>query len=296
MIQISANDSLIVCVDGGATHSRFRVYDQQANTLLSIKNGPASLSLDGLIAYKSISEGLAQIRRDLSLPADWQPAELLMGLAGASREERRQELLDSFSSIDHVYLTVDGHAQVLGAGGGAPSVCLAVGTGSVMVWLDQKLRFHRAGGWGYPVGDEAGACWVGMQALNALCWWLDTPDRNIPTPLFVNLMQRVGDTPAEIQEWTTCHVTTRIASLAETVTAAASVGDSEALNILQSGARWCERLVSLAPGNLPLYLVGGLAEFYRPLLSAGSQGRLRRPVGDALSGLLQKSKTVGMNE
>lgn len=75
------------------------------------------------------------------------------------------------------------------------------------------------------------------------------------------------------------------------IVAAAGQGDTLANALLDSGAEQCERLLAVAPDTLPVYIVGGLAEIYRSRLSASVQSRLRRPHGDAFSGLYALSQT-----
>jgi N-acetylglucosamine kinase-like BadF-type ATPase len=49
-----------------------------------------------------------------------------------------------------------------------PGVIVIAGTGSVAYGRDQQGKTARAGGWGFAIGDEGSAHWIGRAAVSAL--------------------------------------------------------------------------------------------------------------------------------
>jgi glucosamine kinase len=71
-----------------------------------------------------------------------------------------------------VVLTGDGEAARAGAFLGGPGVVVIAGTGSVATGWD-GTRSARAGGYGFMLGDEGSAYWIGRAAVNAALRWED---------------------------------------------------------------------------------------------------------------------------
>ena len=294
--------TLTVVVDGGGSGCRLAAFDAHGTLCATAANGPASLSLGEEQAWLHISRGLHTLAGQLGEASDWLPPVLNLGLSGALHELRRASFLALIPDSIECTLISDGHAQLLGASGGYPGACLAVGTGSVLHWIDEAGDFAMAGGWGFPVGDEGSGAWLGTQLINAYLWSRDrqtvdnlqTTDAvqatdninsNGSASVFQALEERIGRSVSDVQHWSTCSRSTEMASLAPLIVAAAEQGDSVALKILNDGVAQCERLLSLAPQQLPLYLVGGLASVYHTRLNESIQVRLKTPHSDALHGL-----------
>ncbi len=284
---------LTVVVDGGGSGCRLMAFDASGTPCATATNGPASLSLGEEQAWRHIRLGLRALAAQLGEAEDWVPSQLWLGLAGALQPARCERFLALPPASIRVTLVTDGHAQLLGAGGGAAGACVAMGTGSVLHWLDESGRAGMAGGWGYPIGDEGSGAWLGSQLVNAYLWFRDLHETgNATAPVFQALEERIGRSISDVQSWSTCKSPTDMASLVPLIVAAGERGDALANTLLNRGAEQCERLLDLAPVSLPVYLVGGLAGTYRPRLSRAMQPRLRAPHGDALQGLLTLSRAA----
>jgi len=279
-------------VDGGASGCRLGVFDANGELCASAQAGPASLTLSEIQAWHHIEEGLQKLAADLGYAPGWRPARLSMGLAGSLQHARRERFLALIPpAIDSVLVT-DGHAQLLGASNGQPGVCLALGTGSVVHWLDVHRQSGMAGGWGFPVGDEASGAWLGFQLLNAYVWHRDNNATDAPiAAVFKALEGKIGRSVSDIQQWTTTTCSTEYATLAPLVDAAAVDGDTVAMALLDKGAEHCMRLLSCAPANIPVFVVGGLADTYQARLSKQLGDRLCEPRGDVFSGLYVLSQS-----
>ena len=276
-----------VAVDGGASGCRLAAFDADGVSRASAQDGPASLTLGEGQAWAHIERGLRSLAAELGLAPDWTPPVLCLGLAGAlqrARRERFEALLPA--SIDCRLIT-DGHAQLLGASGGAPGACLAVGTGSVLHWFDRAGELGMAGGWGFPAGDQGSGAWLGLNLMGAYTSARDARGgEHVPGALFGALEARIGTAVSDVQAWSTNTLSTELARLAPLIVAAAGQGDPAAAALLDEGAERCRELFAFAPPDVPLYLVGGLAEVYRPRLPAPIRTRLREPHGGVLDGLL----------
>lgn len=158
---------MTVVVDGGGSGCRLGAYDGHGTLCATAVNGPASLSLGEQQAWLHINSGLINLASQLGELDDWLPSKLCMGLSGALQNKPRERFMALLPTAMQAILVTDGHAQLLGAMGGAPGACLAVETGTVLHWLDVNGDIKMAGGWGFPVGDEGSGAWLGVQLINA---------------------------------------------------------------------------------------------------------------------------------
>ena len=283
--------NLTITVDGGASGCRFAAFDANGALHASTESGPASLSLGAKQAWNNIKSGLALLAKELGEPDDWLPHQLWMGLAGSLQRERYEQFMRLIPTTVTAVVVPDGHAQLIGATKGRAGICLALGTGSVIHWLDNSGNFGKAGGWGYPIGDEASGAWLGTQLINQYLWFLDASTKNSTTPkLFTELEQHIGKSVSDIQAWSTNTSSTRIASLAPIVVKHADEDDALANRLLDKGANYCQQLINLAPDDLPIYLVGGLANAYASRLKTYYVNRCQPTHGNALDGLFTLSR------
>ncbi len=284
--------NLTVVVDGGGSGCRLGAFDTRGTLCATAANGPASLSLGEEQAWLHISRGLTTLANQLGEADDWLPARLFLGLAGALQEARRKHFLSLIPTSIEPLLVTDGLAQLMGATAGQPGICLAIGTGSVLHWLDESGTIEKAGGWGFPMGDEGSGAWLGFQLINTYLWYRDSrrPDTQ-SSVLFQSLEDRIGNEVSDVQAWSTNTRSTELASLAPMIVTAAEHGDTLASSLLDRGAEQCQRLLSLAPCTLPIYAVGGLADIYRPRFNPSISARSQTPHGDALSGLYALSQS-----
>jgi glucosamine kinase len=281
--------AVIVAVDGGGSRCRAAAFDDAGVQLARVTvDAHASLSLGVYDAWQHIGIALAQLRQVLGKDAQWLPGRLMMGLAGSLQAQRREEFLSLFPAELSCTLVTDGHAQLIGASGGRAGVCLAVGTGSVLHWLDTEGRSGMVGGWGFPAGDEGSGAWLGLRLVQMYLWHVD--GRRLQGSLVDALEQRIGIDVSAIQQWSTQSRSGVLAQLAPLVFEHADAGDSIALSLLRDAAHRALALVELAPAGLPVYIAGGVGERLRPLLEESLGSRVASAQADALQGLWQLSR------
>jgi len=276
--------TLIVAVDGGGSRCRLVAFSQQGRVLgRVVVDEHASLSLGVTAAWQHIRDGLQMLGRQLGMDAHWQPSVLSMGLAGSMQQKRRHEFLRLMPAGVQVLLHTDGYAQLIGATQARPGICLAVGTGSVLHWLDEHGNTGMAGGWGFPVGDQGSGAWLGMRLLQMYIAHLD--GHVSPSILIAMLEARIGKSVSAVQLWTTQTRSSVLAQLAPLVFEAASRDDPAALALLDEAVEHCLQLVRLAPAELPVIVVGGVGEQLSVVFAQRLGDRHQRSRGDALRGL-----------
>ncbi|GIV62294.1 MAG: hypothetical protein KatS3mg044_1160 [Rhodothermaceae bacterium] len=107
------------------------------------------------------------------------PARLCAGVAGAGRVEDRQRLHEALlpllaaQNFETVEVVPDVWIAHEGAFDGAGGVLVLAGTGSIVLARDRHGGFHRAGGWGYLLGDEGSGYAIGLAGLRAVAGAFD---------------------------------------------------------------------------------------------------------------------------
>lgn len=285
---------LTVVVDGGASGSRYTLYDSNGTRLARTSNGPASLTLGEHEAWANIASALEDLSKSCAEPPvsdkAWLPNRLVMGLAGSLQQERRARFLALCPDQLDVLLVTDGHAQLIGATNGEPGICLAAGTGTVVHWLDRNSSLDMVGGWGFPHGDEGSGAWLGAQLLRDYLWYRDGVALDSGAlDVFEELVKVTGSSVSDVQCWSTCSSSTQIASLVPLIERTAKLDNAYSKGLIRKGSERCAKLLDLAPAELPIYITGGLASLYGPDLQLRYGDRLSRASGDALSGLYRLS-------
>jgi glucosamine kinase len=176
-----------------------------------------------------------------------------------------------------VTVTHDAEVALLGAHGTRrPAAAVISGTGSIAVLGDEKGRIVLAGGWGWPLGDEGSAVWLGWQAVRrALQVW----EEGQPDELTAAVLEAWGLHPVEHED---PHVLMRTAAearhrpehfgrLAPVVMRLAADGYPPAVELATAAGRELGRLLAEAARRammepdqpLPVALLGGLGGAWR---------------------------------
>lgn len=276
--------SIVITVDGGGSSCRLAAFNDDGRVIERVKiDQHASLALDVDGAWQHIAQGIEVLRQRLHQHAAWQPDKLMMGLAGSLPEHKRGALLRHVPSGVLAEVVTDGQAQLTGASGGTPAVCLAVGTGSVVHWLGRDGVTGMAGGWGFPAGDQGSGAWLGMRLIQ--CYVQHRDGKALDSSLIPGLEKTLGTTVADIQQWTTQKQSTVVATLAPRIFEHARAGDELALALMNEAIEQCVCLVAFAPEALPVYVTGGIGEQLLAGLKERLAGRVATAQGDALHGL-----------
>jgi len=232
----------ILCLDIGKTKTLATIVDESGNLFNKIKAGPAGLYLKEDIIVKNLSEAIEKCLSisnltlkdlnlisiswaDLDTPKDWKTAWRIIERIGLKK--------------DKVLIEHDAVAAYYAVTQGKPGVAVIAGTGSIAYGVNIKGEKARAGGWGWIIGNEGGASWITIKALNSVSRACD--GRGEKTTLtekvknyfgIINELEIIDKIYKELQG-----NIIKLSEFAKIVDEAANEGDKVAIEILEEGGR-----------------------------------------------------------
>lgn len=272
----------ILAIDGGGTHCRIAYGSCENHSMVDI--GAANVSSDFEGALNTILGGVEALCAKLQMTvADVIACPCYIGVAGVTGPQMAARLRKALP-FTHVHVTDDRPPALRGALGTKDGAIAHCGTGSFWgLQLGGAQKF--AGGWGYVLGDEASAHWLGRTALSAT---LETVDgRRGATDFAQSLLARY-DGAAGIVRFATQSRPDEIAAIAPLVCSAAAQNDPLALALMQAGAQEiAQSLTALGwHEGLDLCLTGGLGGQYHPYLPPALQASITAPAAEPIIGAL----------
>ena len=156
-------------IDGGGTKTTCAVGDDQ-HLLASATAGASNIVRVGESAAR---ESLLQSVRQACAAAGIAPAEVAhtcIGGSGAARPELAAIVRSIVAEILPTPIDVVGDIQIAleAAFDTGPGVIVIGGTGSIAYGRNSDGKTARAGGWGFAIGDEGSAHWIGRTAVAAV--------------------------------------------------------------------------------------------------------------------------------
>jgi len=271
----SAHSPIFLGIDCGGSHTTVVVGDRNAQ-MLARADGPGSAMRPGgaeaSAAVIADTARRAAAAADVTLPAD----AAMVGAAGAGREPEQRELAAALIAAQvarRVRVAGDSEVGLAAAFGDGPGILINAGTGSIAFARSPDARLHRAGGYGWQLGDEGGGYWLGRRALAAAVRATDDPDES--STLLERLLVALGLRHLDdLIRWTATATPAQVASLAPHVANAAREGEAVAQRAVGEAAVELARLVSVLarhfPGTEPVAVAtaGGLLRPGSPLLKA----------------------------
>ena len=253
-------------IDGGGTKTTCAVGDD-SSVLATASAGPSNIVRVGEATTR---ESLHQAVRQACAAAGITPSQVLrtcVGGSGAARPELAAIVREFLAEMLSTPVEVVGDMQIAleAAFDEGPGVIVIAGTGSIAYGRDRQRKTVRAGGWGFAIGDEGSAHWIGRAAVIAL---LRASDQN----------EAAGDSAlaaALFRAW-------GVRSLSDLARAANSVPppdfsalfpavlatkDELAAQVLRSAGRELAQVADIAigrlfakaePGPVPVGMVGGV--------------------------------------
>jgi N-acetylglucosamine kinase-like BadF-type ATPase len=226
------------------------------------------------------------IRRSLAEAGRASAEVIVVGAAGAGRLEEAKELARALRAeelAETVRVTTDGEIALVAAFGKEPGILILAGTGSVGLAQDSEGTIHRAGGYGWQMGDEGSGYAIGRAALGAVGQAID--GRAEATALSDRILEATRSNDiSRLVRWAAAAGQGEIAGLAPLVLDAAESGDRVAAALI---ARAAEDLLNLAvslrslfpEGNaIPVAMTGGVVQ--------------SGPLADALREMLESRQDV----
>jgi glucosamine kinase len=167
-------------IDGGGTKTTCAVGDE-SRLIATATAGPSNVVRVGEVqARKSLQQAVGQACAAAGItPA--QVESTCVGGAGAARPELAEIVRRSLAEVLTTPIDVVGDMQIAleAAFDDGPGVVVIAGTGSIAYGRDRQGRTVRAGGWGFAIGDEGSAHWIGRTAVSAVLRAADVADRGL---------------------------------------------------------------------------------------------------------------------
>ncbi len=156
-------------IDGGGTKTTCAVGDD-SQLLASATAGPSNIVRVG---ESQTRESLQQSVRQSCAAAGITPAQVAhtcVGGSGAARPELAAIVRGILAEILPTPIDVLGDIQIAleAAFDAGPGVIVVGGTGSIAYGRNRQGKTARAGGWGFAIGDEGSAHWIGRAAVSAV--------------------------------------------------------------------------------------------------------------------------------
>ncbi len=164
-------------IDGGGTKTTCAVGDE-SRTLATATAGPSNIVRVGEAqARESLLRSVRQACAAAGITMA-QVSRTCVGGSGAARPELAEFVRSALAEILTTPIDVVGDMQIAleAAFDTGPGVMVIAGTGSIAYGRDAQGTTVRAGGWGFAIGDEGSAHWIGRTAVNAVLRAADPRD------------------------------------------------------------------------------------------------------------------------
>ncbi|MFR7591646.1 MAG: N-acetylglucosamine kinase [Longibaculum sp.] len=162
-------------IDGGGTKSAFGLFDEYGNCLYQVEYPTChflQVGFDG--CAQILKQGIENIQNHY--PECFDNMMIGIGIAGYGNDQDIRHQLEIHIEKElkdyHYVLTNDMHIALIGALDGQDGIAVIAGTGSIAM-AKVGLQTYRCGGWGYQLGDEGSAYWIGKQLLSEFCKQVD---------------------------------------------------------------------------------------------------------------------------
>jgi len=257
---------VIVGVDAGGSSTTVAVsaIDTPGDVLNRAEGGPAAVRPSQVDqSAKVITEAVAAA---LAGVPNAEPAMVVVGAAGAGRENERVELTDRLARALPCPVVVRTDAEIAhqAAFHGGPGVILIVGTGAMGLARDANDAWHRVGGYGQAFADEIGGYNLGRGVLAAIGQAHDGrgPKTHLSEAAFASVAVNSFE---QLVSWAAQASPGEIASLARIAIESASEGEEVATIIVGEAvghlAAYVQRVVEMAQLHQPeVALHGGLVQ------------------------------------
>jgi len=281
---------VVVGIDAGASKTRAFAVDRSGAVIGRGAGGGANL-LSSPDPAGSIGAALAESLA--GAPAEAVVLSCAGGDRDADRERGRAILAQLVGPATRVDVTGDGVAALYAGNPAGCGVVLISGTGSIAFGRNEEGDERRAGGWGYLIGDEGSAVWLGLEGLRAAAHHTD--GRGAATAITAHVLRELGvaafmDVLAHL--YGKPHPAPAVLAATRAVARAAADADAIAVSIVRRGAHALARAASVVAVELrlesgPVYLAGGAFE---------SLPSLERAVRSELLGMMPRATVEPVSE
>ena len=253
----------IIAIDAGGTKARFALYDENGVMLKSVEY-PSLHPLQ--VGYTKMAQAL---RFGVDSLCENEKVDFIsFGLAGYGMNPKIRKSIENaikrkFPS-EKYSIQSDVDCALMSALKGSDGVMIISGTGSIAL-SQYKGQRSRVGGWGYWIGDEGSAFWIGKQVLSVFSKMAD--GRLKKSALYDCVMDSlVLSDESELIKILSEHPRPKeaIASLARVCYIASTKGDKHAIHIFKQAAHELAELIETSIKRNPelktVRLSGGVFE------------------------------------
>jgi len=252
----------VIGIDAGGTKTVGLLADESGKVISKSISGGANLVTKGELAVEKVLFDVIE-----SLEAPEPLAALCLGIAGVGQPGADQVIGEVLRRLGQRQPTRVVNDALVALVAGAPSgigIVVVAGTGSIAYGVDPDGHVARSGGWGYLLGDEGSAFWLGHYAVRHAIRAAD--GRGVATTLYPLICEKLGvSEPTELVKWFYDQELSRnrVADLASLVETASVDGDEAAETLMDQAAK---HLASAAravanhlkfPDRHPVVLAGG---------------------------------------
>jgi N-acetylglucosamine kinase-like BadF-type ATPase len=229
-------ESYFLGIDGGGTKTAAVLLNGESREVARAVSGPSNYYTVGqAVAEASLREAIHGTLASAGLAVQ-DVAAIGLGMAGVDRPGDRAvigAMLSRIGRFPRVVIVNDAEAALVGGVGRRHGVVLIAGTGAIAYGINARGESRRADGWGYMVGDDGSAHWIGVEGLRAVARAHD--GRGPATGLVDSLISHLG--LADVGALVTLVYgedfgVPQLAGLAPLVSQTARAGDAVAQDIL----------------------------------------------------------------
>jgi N-acetylglucosamine kinase-like BadF-type ATPase len=304
-------------IDGGGTKTTCVVGDE-SRTLATATAGPSNIVRVGEAQAR---ESLLQSVRQACAAAGITTAQVsrtCVGASGAARPELAEFVRSALAELLSTPIDVVGDMQIAleAAFDTGPGVIVIAGTGSIAYGRDEQGMTVRAGGWGFAIGDEGSAHWIGRTAVNAVLRTADpraaTPSNHAPSgsPLATVLLKAWG--VRSLDDLARAANSIPPPDFARLFPAVAASEDELATHVLTRAGRELAAIAAVVIHDLfgkdhaatvPVAMTGGVFRhaplvrqvFYNELAAMKPSGELNLEVVEPVEGALRMARRAASN-
>lgn len=155
-------------IDGGGTKTKFTITDENLNVISTLNMGTSHFKQIGFNGVRDVLEnGFLNILNKCKIQKEDLKG-IGIGIAGYGNVKEHREALEEiiYSLFKGLPLTLKNDVEIAhgGALGGDDGIVIVAGTGSIAL---SKIgdTYKRCGGWGYTIGDEGSAYYIGKKVI-----------------------------------------------------------------------------------------------------------------------------------
>lgn len=293
-------------IDGGGTKTTCAVGDE-SRVLATATAGPSNIVRVGeLNARESLRQAVLQACAAAGIAPE-QIAGTYIGGSGAGHPEVAEIVRKILAEMVRSPIVVAGDMQsaLEAAFDNGPGVVVNAGTGSFAYGRNQRGETMRAGGFGFAIGDEGSAQWIGRSAVNLLLRASDRLDGIAETPLAKALFKAWGvSSLADLSRAANSVPPPNFAALSPAVFAS---DDDVATQVLSAAGRELSAIADVVIGRLfakdhgaavPVAMTGGVFRhaprvrdvFYNELHRIEPRAEINPQVVDPVEGALRMAR------